>query len=52
MKVSEIFEKIKDLDNIIELHYEKETETLDAHWDIIIDLLQEYRDELMNKKVV
>ena len=50
MTVSDIIGKIEDIDGILKLRNKDDLDGL--HWDIVIELLEDYRDELMSKKVV
>ena len=50
MTVSDIFETIEEIDSLINLG--KKGMLNADHFDDLIDLITEYREELMKKKVV
>lgn len=50
MKVSDIIDKIANLNHILEQYDKDDLDVI--QWGVVIELLEEYRDELMNKKVV
>jgi hypothetical protein len=50
MTVSDILDTIKDIDMLVEL-YRRDSLNAD-HFDDLIDLIEDYREELLKKKVV